>query len=255
MSFKSTLAKVVPSSFKPFLLNLYLKVTAQVHKGDQVECPCCKGQFKKFLSFDGYGKKRENARCPKCGSLERHRLLWRYMTDKLGILEKVLKVLHIAPEPGIQDLLQPLKNIDYLSADIVHPLAMVKMDITNIQYPDESFDSIICAHVLNHVDDDEKAMRELHRVLKPGGWAIIQCPVDYNQEQTFEDRSAKTAEERIKVFGQEDLIRIYGKDFIDRLKGANFTVNLDYYAKDLGPEQTARLGLLDEDEIYFCTKN
>lgn len=254
MSIKSILKNIIPTNLQPALLRAYLKTTSVLYKGTKHECSCCNGKFRKFLTFDGYGTKRENARCPKCGSLERHRLLWLFMKSELNIFNKKISLLHIAPEPGIQQLLQPLKNIDYLSADIASPLAMVKMDITDIQYPDNSFDAIICAHVLNHVDDDKKAMNELYRVLKADGWIIIQTPVDYNREKTFEDSSAKTSAERKKVFGQQDLARLYGKDFIDRLRAANFNVKIVHYGKTLGSEISERMGLMEDDEIFYCTK-
>ncbi len=254
MSAKSFLKRIVPSALQPLLLRGYLGVTSLIYKGTKNECPCCNGTFKKFLTFDGYGVKRENARCPKCGSLERHRLLWLFMKNELNITSKKLNLLHIAPEPGIQQLLEPLKNIDYLSADIAHPLAMVKMDITDIKYPDNSFDAIICAHVLNHVNDDAKAMSELYRVMRPTGWIIVQTPVDYNREHTFEDATVKTEADRKKVFGQQDLARIYGKDFLSRLQHAGFKVEVVHYCKQLGAGVAERMGLLQDDELFFCTK-
>ena len=139
--------------------------------------------------------------------------------------------------------------------DVLNDQAGGKEHVFSIKSQTGISDAFSDAHVLNHVADDGKAMSELHRVLKPGGWAIIRCPVDYNREQTFEDPTAKTTAERIKVLGQEDLARIYGKDFIDRLKHAGFNVNLDYYSKELGEEKTSRLGLLLNEEVYFCTKN
>jgi len=254
MTLKTILKNIVPSALQPSLLKVYLKTTSLLYKGTKHECPCCNGQFTKFLTFDGYGVKRANARCPKCGSLERHRLLWLFMKNELDITNKKLNLLHIAPEPGIQQLLQPLKNIDYLSADIAHPLAMVKMDITDIKYPDNSFDAIICAHVLNHVDDDAKAMSELYRVMRPNGWIIVQTPVDYNREHTFEDATVKTETERKKIFGQQDLARIYGKDFLSRLQHAGFQVEVVRYCEKLGTEVAQRMGLLQDDELFFCTK-
>ncbi len=254
MSIKTVLKKILPNSLQPILLRGFLKITSILFAGTKYECACCNGKFKTFLTFDGYGVKRKNARCPKCGSLERHRLLWLYMKNELAILNKNIKLLHIAPEPGIQKLLQPLNNIDYLSADIVSPLAMVKMDITDIHYPADSFDAIICAHVLNHVNDDIKAMTELYRVLKPDGWIIIQTPVDHNREITFEDPTAKTAVERKKIFGQEDLARIYGKDFIKRLENSGFIVKTEQYCKVIGAEVSERMGLIKDDVLFFCTK-
>jgi SAM-dependent methyltransferase len=96
-------------------------------------------------------------------------------------------------------------------------------------------------------------MRELFRILKPGGWGIIQSPIDPNREQTFEDPTIVLPEERERAFGQNDHVRIYGRDYKDRLAQAGFTVTVDSYAKDLGSDVLKKYGLKPKD-IYFCTK-
>jgi len=149
----------------------YIYITIR-YFGLRFKCPCCDGCFRKFLFFGA--KPRPNARCPRCGSLERHRLLWLYLRNKINFFSDHLKVLDIAPIHFFQKKCKKLKNLDYISADISSPIAMIKMDITDINLHDNQFDCIICYHVLEHILDDEKAMRELFRVLKPGGWAILQ---------------------------------------------------------------------------------
>lgn len=138
---------------------------------------------------------------------------------------------------------------------------MVKMDITDIRYPDESFDIIICSHVLEHVPDDVKAMSEFHRVLKKNGWAILLVPIAA-MDKTYEDFSIVTEAGRLKAFGQSDHVRKYGKDYIDRLRSAGFNVTV-IKKEELASEEEIKRMCLSEDsitwgfvctEIFYCTK-
>ncbi len=147
-----------------------------------------------------------------------------------------------------------MPNLDYVSAGLDSPLAMVKMDITNIAYGDNSFDAILCVHVLEHVMDDQTAMSELFRVLKPGGWAILQSPIDLNRDKTFEDPNIVLPEDRERIFGQNDHVRIYGRDYEDRLAKAGFALKVDSYVKDLGPVLIKKYGLAKDEDIYLCSK-
>ncbi len=215
-------------------------------------CPLCETHSDAFLP---YGlKPRPNAMCPVCKSLERHRLIWLYFKERTNLFRDKLRMLHVAPEKLISGKLKELSNLDYLSADLSMASAMVKMDITDIQYPDNSFDVVYASHVLEHIPDDVKAMRELCRVLKPSGWAILQVPIYGNR--TLEDPNIKTPEEREKIFGQHDHVRTYGHDGIykTRLEKAGFDVMVDSFVKTLGPDKAARLGLIASEDIYFCTK-
>jgi SAM-dependent methyltransferase len=176
------------------------------------------------------------------------------LRGKTNFFKDNLKVLDIAPTQFFQEICKSLSNIDYLSADIFSPLAMIKMDITTIPLPDNHFNCIICYHVLEHVLDDQKAMRELCRVLKPGGWAILQSPVDHNRDKTFEDPTIVSPDERERVFGQNDHVRIYGRDYNDRLEKAGFLVKVDNYVEELGEAAIKKFALLRDEKIYFCTK-
>ncbi len=148
-----------------------------------------------------------------------------------------------------------MPNLDYISADLDSPLAMVKMDITNILYEDNSFDVILCSHVLEHVVDDQKAMRELFRVLKPGGWAILGSPMDLNRDKTFEDPNIVSPEDQIRTFGYPGHVRIYGRDYKERLEKAGFAVRVDSYVRELSPDTIKKYGLMREEDIYVCTKS
>ena len=161
-------------------------------------------------------------------------------------------MLHVAPEQVFAEKFEKMSSLDYLSADLDSPLAKVRMDIRDIQYPDDSFDVICCSHVLEHVEEDRQAMAEFHRVLRPGGWAILQVPI--LGEKTFEDPSMKTPEERERVFGQHNHVRIYGRDYKDRLEAAGFTVHVDSFARQLGEKAARYFGLDADEDVYFCQK-
>ncbi|ABY34687.1 MAG TPA: SAM-dependent methyltransferase [Chloroflexus aurantiacus] len=224
-----------------------------LYQGKNHFCPVCQ---KSLRAFAPYGRsRRKGALCIYCGSLERHRLLWLYLTQKTDLFDGRPKdVLHIAPEPCFKPIFHQKLGSGYITADLNDDHVMVKMDITNIQYPDASFDVILCSHVLEHVPDDRKAMREFWRVLKPTGWAILLVPI--MAEVTFEDPSIVDPQARFIAFGQEDHVRVYGRDFPDRLRGAGFTVQTTTVT-DLvpDPEAAVQMGLTkDSGEIYFCTK-
>jgi SAM-dependent methyltransferase len=233
------------------LKQAYFHLRAPLFVGRRVVCSCCGGHFRKFLR-DGVDRPRDQARCPRCGSWERHRLLWSYLKERTTLLSDRLQVLHVAPEFVIGRSLASLPNIKYVSVDLESPLAMVQMDVTRLAFPDESFDFVLCSHVLEHVPDDQRALRELHRVLKRSGWAILQVPI--KREHTFEDLSVVSPEDRLRLFGQRDHVRIYGRDFKDRISTAGFSVSVERYKEELGPEGMRRLGLLAEDDIYLCNK-
>ncbi len=217
--------------------------------GNRKHCDCCGRSFHKFLPFGL--RNRKNAKCPNCGSLERHRLIWLYLKERTSLFSDNLMVLHFAPEMIFQKNLKNLANLDYISADLDPSRAMLKVDITNIYFKDNTFDVILCNHVLEHIQDDHKAMSELFRILKPGGWSIIQVPI--KREKTFEDDNIKSPEEREKQFGQRDHVRQYGRDFKNRLEKAGFEVKVEGYAKELNRKLFEKCGLVDID-IYFCSK-
>ena len=221
--------------------------------GFRYKCPCCGGHFRQFAP---YGTKvRQNARCPRCGTLERHRLLWLYLKNKTVFFKKTLKVLHIAPEPYLQDTFKRLRNLDYITADLHESDVDLKIDVTDITLDDDQFDCIICYHVLEHIVDDRKAMKELYRILKPGGFAIIQVPIDERRARTFENPAIVRPEEIERYFGQIGHVRMYGRDYKDRLEDAGFTVQVDNYVKKLGKRRIDRYLLDKYENIYLCLKD
>jgi ubiquinone/menaquinone biosynthesis C-methylase UbiE len=150
------------------------------------------------------------------------------------------------------DLLADHENIDYLSADLSSPLAMVEMDITHIPMPDNHFDVILCSHVLEHVPDDRKAMSELLRVLKPGGWAIIQVPL--RGDTTYENWDIVTEADRVTHFGQKDHVRMYGHDILQRLLDTGFDAREVMYGYEFTEDEIKRLGLGAKYPIFHCRK-
>jgi ubiquinone/menaquinone biosynthesis C-methylase UbiE len=181
-------------------------------------------------------------------------LLWLYLVNEIKIKVKNINLLNIAPDFALQTKLKTLKNINYISIDLDSSIAMQNADITNLHFSDNTFNAIICYHVLEHVADDRKALSEMFRIIKPDGWAILQSPVDLSRDITFEDSTIQSPQERKKAFGQEDHVRIYGKDYSKRLEDAGYIVYEDNFINKFTAKEKEKY-LLDSNEvIYFCTK-
>lgn len=208
--------------------------------------------MRSFLPF-GVTIQRENAMCPVCGCLERHRLTWLFFQKKTDLFSlKPKKLIHMAPEISLAYNLRQIPSINYLSADLDNPNAMVRMNINKIQYPNESFDIIYCSHVLEHVLDDRKAISEFYRVLKYGGWAVLQVPI--GADKTFEDSTITDPSERESAFGQSDHVRIYGPDYEQRLLASGFKVQRHACCEIAGAEDIVRFGITGSEDIFYCTK-
>lgn len=225
-------------------------------RGRGVECPVCGREFRKFLPY-GYVRSRSNALCPRCLSLERHRLLWLYLTRETDLLRTFPRTLHIAPEVCIMRHLRPhfaAHPGQYVTADLESPLADLHFDVQRIPLADASFDVVICNHLLEHVADDRRALGELHRILRPGGWGILLSPVELDRETTFEDDTVTDPAERTRIFGQYDHRRIYGADYADRLRAAGFRVDDIDYAAAFSAADRQRFAL-PQDHIYVVHKD
>jgi SAM-dependent methyltransferase len=179
--------------------------------------------------------------CPRCGSRQRHRLLWLYLERRTDLPASSARVLHFAPEAGLERRLRSLPALRYRTADLEPGRGDLTLDVTEIDLPDASVDVLLCVHVLEHVEDDRRALRELHRVLAPGGWGVVQVPIQ--GERTDEDPAVRDPEERRRRFGQEDHVRMYGRDFRDRLVDAGFEVDVVVFRDELSPRERARYGL------------
>lgn len=248
-----TVTSILPEGIKKYLRHArnMMKVLP-LRFGNKRYCPVCEQSSGRFAKFGDTS--REDAQCPRCGALERHRFLWFYLKKSTNLFDGTARrMLHVAPEACFESKLKTLLGGNYVTADLFDPQAMVKMDIMNIEYPDEAFDVIVCSHVLEHVQDDRKAMEEFCRVLAKGGWAILNVPI--TAEQTFEDGSIFDPQERKEQFGHEDHVRSYGPDYADRLREAGLEVNVVTVNDLVKPDEAIRMGLTSESgELFFCHK-
>jgi SAM-dependent methyltransferase len=247
----SLVIRYIPRPILQTISPLVMKALSQFNKGKDVECPVCQSQFKRFLPYGRIA--RENALCPSCLALERHRLMWLFLKEKTDFFTGELKVLHVAPEHCFIDRFEALPNLDYITADIESPLAKVKMDVHSIPFPDNSFDVVFCNHVLEHVDDDILACSEFNRVLKSDGWGILQSPV-YPLEKTIEDKTITDPAEREKLFGQRDHVRKFGKDYAERLRKSGLQIEESQFVNDLPAELINRYALAPDEVIIVCKK-
>jgi SAM-dependent methyltransferase len=238
---------VVPRRYRYVARAVWCDLVSPVFAGDAVECPLCAKSSRRWISLG-----LDEGMCPRCMSEPRHRLLGLYMRDELRITERNLTVLHFAAEYCFIRWFRRLPDLTHIVADLDPPRGGVKMDITEIPLEVGSVDVIVCSHVLEHVEQDGLAMRELRRVLRPGGTALVMCPVEYDRPTTYEDATIVTPQARRAAFHQSDHVRIYGADFDDRLSAAGFRVAENRYALSLdgGAE---RYGVSPDEVIYVCS--
>lgn len=255
---KQLLKNIIPKQLKGKYHQLKKRRVLEKYEGDAVTCVICASSFRIFAPFGL--KKRNNAHCLNCGSLERHRLIWKYMNDK-KLLSKPMSLLHFAPEKVFYDFFSSSTDIKYFPCDLYpeiynHPgkTKVIKADITNIPFDSNSFDFILCNHVLEHIPDDRLAMSELFRVMKKGGMGIFQVPVDYNRAESYEDFSIVTPEGRLAAFGQEDHVRWYGRDYKDRLASVGFQVMEDDFVSTFSKREQFRYGFMNSEKVYLCKK-
>ena len=254
------LSPLFPKKLRKYIKERMRQKEIKAYAGDEVTCPICESQFRVFATYGV--EQRKNARCLNCNSLERHRLLWKFLNEKTNLFKDgKLKMLHFAPQRKFLSLLSGSQSIKYTAADLnpetyeYYDIAkIVKANVMDIPFEDNAFDVVMCNHVLEHVEDDIKAMSELYRVMKIGGWGIFQIPQDYSLETTFEDKSITDPKEREKVFGQWDHVRLFGKDYKDRLASVGFKVTEDDYINSFSANEIKRFGFEKGERIYYCEK-
>lgn len=258
---RQLIKRIIPNSIIKGYQNYNHRKDLRQYEGNNVLCSVCGSTFSVFAPFGV--TKRDNALCLNCGSLERHRLLWKYLHEKTNLFNNpsTLKLLHVAPEKAYYDVFCESSNIEYYPCDLFPEMfdfkgrvKVQKVDITNIPFEKNYFDAVICNHVLELIPDDALAMRELFRVMKSPSWGIFQVPVDFSREQTYEDFTITTREEREKVFGWPDHVRWYGRDYKNRLNNAGFEVVEDSYASKFSEDELFRYGLMGSELIFMCTK-
>lgn len=230
-------------------------IRAMRYRGVGRLCPVCRKPSREFAR-SGEVVVRADAKCIYCGALERHRLVWLFFDRRTSIFRNPpARMLHIAPEPILTRLLRSQLGDAYLTADLEadDPLVDVRMDISNIQYSDETFDAIYCSHVFEHVNDDRKAMRELRRVLTADGWAVLLVPI--TAPRTYEDPTVTDPDERLRLFGQRDHVRRYGPDYVERLREAGFDATIIRPSDFLTASEIERMGITEAaGDIYFCRR-
>lgn len=243
---------------RPLLIRLsypFKMVAPILYKGNQVECPVCERSFRKFLPYGSNVAHRQNVLCPYDLTLERHRLMWLYLKNESNFFSaEQLNVLHIAPEQCFHKLFKAQKNLDYLTGDLLSPIADMHFDLHEIPLEDNRFDVVFCNHVMEHVDDALRCMQELYRVLKPGGWGILQVPQDMNRAETYEDATITSPEEREKHFWQYDHVRLFGRDYPDWLRKARFSVEEYDPKKHWSMDQIERFRLNPSEILYIVRK-
>jgi SAM-dependent methyltransferase len=263
---KALVKAIIPKQILFFLQSVRRLLSRLFYFGRRYRCPLCKSNLRTLLPYGLTfavlreknvvgGGFRQNARCPVCRCLDRERLLFLYLLHQTEVFRKPLKLLHVAPEGKLKAILTSKANLDYVTADLFAKQVMVEMDVTDIQYPDYSFDVIICNHVLEHIIDDRKAMIELCRVLKPDGWAILQVPISLSLDKTYEDFSITDWKGREQAFGQGDHVRIYAKNYEAKLAQAGFKVNVFNWkeAASFGGEKNI-FGLNEDECLYLGYK-
>lgn len=244
---------------RPLLIRLsypFKLIAPLLYKGDNVECPCCERSFSKFLSYGADIVHRDNVLCPYDLTLERHRLMWLYLKDHSDFFTaEKLDVLHIAPEQCFHARFKKQTNLNYLTGDLVSPIADMHFDLHSIPLEDDRFDVVFCNHVMEHVDDAIQCMSELCRVMKPGGWGIMQVPQDTNRAVTYEDASITSPEEREKHFWQKDHVRLFGMDYPDWLRKGGFEVEVFDKESNYSEELINRYRLSKSEILYIVRKS
>ena len=248
--------QTVLSERKRISIRLFLRrLVYPFYVGNKFYCNICGKHFRKFISKGNV--RRLNAKCPYCHSLERGRVLDLYLEKELGIYQKKgIKILHFAPEYGLQKKMSRIKEVEYIDGDINPALANHVIDITSIGYENNYFDLIICSHVLGHVPEEALAIKEMYRVLKNDGVAIVMTLINPESPNTIEDKNIIKSEDRLKYYGEADLCRLHGLDFSNRLKEQGFYVEpIDYRKAFSAIDQEIHcLGDGQREMIFRCQR-
>lgn len=215
-------------------------------------CTICQSDIRAFLPAGD--PLRPNALCPVCYSVERHRMIWAFLSGRLCAAHLGrFRLLHIAPESSIRVNLECIPGIDYWTSSLDGAGTQIAADITELPFDGDSFDGILCSHVLEHVLDDRSAMKEVFRVLGPGGWAILQVPLELDREFTYEDATINSSAGRLRAFGNESHVRVYGRDYPEKLRSTGFNASL-IGCEEILPGGVLRHGLDPSEPLCYCTK-
>jgi SAM-dependent methyltransferase len=218
------------------------------NRGTDVLCPVCGHRFARFK--DDWN--RSNALCWRCGSHERHRAQWLLFEGRPQLLADARALLHFAPEWCLRRRFRAISHLRYVTADLAQPGVDLRLDIESLDLPDASFDAVICSHVLEHVSDDHAAMKELRRIIAPGGWCLVMVPLDVGRDSTYEDPDITTPAERERAFLQHDHVRLYAPDISQRLAQAGFDVECIRPRDEFGVSLFERCRLVEADYMLLC---
>ncbi|SFE66861.1 Methyltransferase domain-containing protein [Chitinophaga sp. CF118] len=251
---------VIKRILKQTALPLYLQFRGLYHKGNKVTCPCCKRSFSRFLPL---GVDRRPGQCPRCRSNERDRALWLYMEKYPDFINAGKKLLHIGPESIFYRYFKKMKGLHYTPADkfaltfeSTYPSETIYLDIVHMpEIPDNMYDVILCSHVLEYIKEDDKAISELFRVLRPGGIALLQVPIKPGLEITYEDDSITSPEQRALIFGDPGHIRFYGEDYADKLTAQGFETDFIPFISLFTQEEIEKYGLVATDDFQLAKKS
>ena len=249
----SLATRIIPRHYLQHVSHFFLQIFSLFLRGNKYEDPINGITYRKLLPY-GRLKSRENALAPDSMSLERHRLMWLFLKERTNFFNSNLKFLHIAPEYCFIKIFKNMKNLDYTTGDLISPWADVKMDVHNIPFAENTFDVVICNHVLEHVDDSDVVMKEFYRVMKPGGWGIFQVPIDLESKTTKEDKSITDPKERERLYWQSDHLRLFGLDYPDKLRNAGFKVTESNFINQIEKDLVFRYALPKDEIIYLCEK-
>jgi len=222
--------------------------------GLRYQCPCCDWRLRAFTAKRGILRPTTDGYCPRCNAKARHRRDWLYFQNHTNLFSEPVKLLEVGPRWAFARRFQRMPNVEYVGLDLVRrgPEVTAIGDVTALPMPTGRFDAVICIHVLEHIEDDRRAIAELYRVLEPGGWAIITVPIRLDR-LTYEDPAITAPEERARAFGERGHVRRYGTDFLDRLRSAGFEVRLDP-AREIPSAVLQRCGLRRDENIFHCHK-
>lgn len=221
--------------------------------GYQYQCPCCGWRFRTFIKSGFSLKKRERGYCPRCNAKARHRRDYLFLDERTDGFGEEIRMLHVAPKYCLSRVLNKMQTVQYLGIGLEKSFNVgALMDLSATSISSGAMDAAVCIHTLEHIQNDRQAIGELYRVLKPGGWALITVPIRLDQ-QTYEDATIVSEDDRKREFGEKDHVRFYGNDFMDRLKEAGFNVEL-HLGTDISPVDMEKYGLLDDENIFLAEK-
>jgi SAM-dependent methyltransferase len=246
-------ARLAPRSLRSWALELILLIRGIAFVGSRHSCPCCGWRFRGFSAGGSSLKTRPSGHCPRCRAKARHRRIWLFLKERTNLFIDSLRLLEVSPAFSFSRQWVKATNLMFVGADLSRgPHISVRMDLTAGCFAPDAFDAIICVHVLEEIADDRRAMQELFRMLRPGGWALVSVPTRMDRE-TYEDWTITRPKDRRHAFGEEAHVRIYGQDLVQRLQGCGFEVEVDL-ATDVVPAIREAHGLRDDENIFFCTK-